>query len=104
MQSRCNPFLVPYILQPIVLTGLERIVGGFRIALGLLGLQSGLNQISITLVLELWMKQVREVSQTHILIWKMEAVTECQIDIKELLIIFQANTFSSVVTENGLNF
>ena len=35
--------LVPIILQPIVLTGLERIVGGFRIALGLLGLQSGLS-------------------------------------------------------------
>ena len=35
--------LVPIILPLNVLTGLQRIVGGFRIALGLLGLQSELN-------------------------------------------------------------
>ena len=44
---RCQNYgillLVPIILQPFVLTELQRIVGGFRIALGLLGLQSGLN-------------------------------------------------------------
>ena len=36
-------FLVPLILPLNVLTGLQRIVGGFRIAVGLLGLQSELN-------------------------------------------------------------
>ena len=35
--------LVPIILPLNVLTGLQRIVGGFRIAVGLLGLQSELN-------------------------------------------------------------
>ena len=35
--------LVPIILPLNLLTGLQRIVGGFRIALGLLGLQSELN-------------------------------------------------------------
>ena len=42
-QSYVILLLVPIILPLNVLTGLQRIVGGFRIALGLLGLQSELN-------------------------------------------------------------
>ena len=42
-QSYVILLLVPIILPLNLLTGLQRIVGGFRIALGLLGLQSELN-------------------------------------------------------------